>query len=67
MSTTKVRSNDASESASVKDADTKSIVIHVSNVDRAKEFYGGDSTDANWPDWYAAYIVAERAGGKLPS
>jgi len=22
--------------------------------------------DANWPDWYAAYIVAERAGAKLP-
>ena len=23
--------------------------------------------DANWPDWYAAYIVAEQAGGGLPS
>jgi catechol 2,3-dioxygenase-like lactoylglutathione lyase family enzyme len=23
--------------------------------------------DANWPDWYAAYMVAEQAGGKLPS
>jgi catechol 2,3-dioxygenase-like lactoylglutathione lyase family enzyme len=23
--------------------------------------------DANWPDWYAAYIVAEQAGGKLPA
>jgi catechol 2,3-dioxygenase-like lactoylglutathione lyase family enzyme len=23
--------------------------------------------DANWPDWYAAYMVAERAGEKLPS
>jgi catechol 2,3-dioxygenase-like lactoylglutathione lyase family enzyme len=22
--------------------------------------------DANWPDWYAAYIVAEQAGKKLP-
>jgi catechol 2,3-dioxygenase-like lactoylglutathione lyase family enzyme len=22
--------------------------------------------DANWPDWYAAYMVAERAGDKLP-
>ena len=22
--------------------------------------------DANWPDWYAAYIVAERAGETLP-
>jgi catechol 2,3-dioxygenase-like lactoylglutathione lyase family enzyme len=23
--------------------------------------------DANWPDWYAAYMVAEQAGGVLPS
>jgi predicted enzyme related to lactoylglutathione lyase len=23
--------------------------------------------DANWPDWYAAYMVAERAGAELPS
>jgi catechol 2,3-dioxygenase-like lactoylglutathione lyase family enzyme len=22
--------------------------------------------DANWPDWYAAYIVAEQTGNKLP-
>jgi len=23
--------------------------------------------DANWPDWYAAYMVAEQAGTKLPT
>ena len=23
--------------------------------------------DANWPDWYAAYMVAERSGGELPT
>jgi catechol 2,3-dioxygenase-like lactoylglutathione lyase family enzyme len=23
--------------------------------------------DADWPDWYAAYIVQEQAGGELPS
>ncbi|MFZ0910499.1 MAG: hypothetical protein WAN24_13565, partial [Candidatus Acidiferrales bacterium] len=23
--------------------------------------------DANWPDWYAAYMVAENAGAKLPT
>ena len=22
--------------------------------------------DANWPDWYAAYIVAEQVGEELP-
>jgi catechol 2,3-dioxygenase-like lactoylglutathione lyase family enzyme len=24
-------------------------------------------TDANWPDWYAEYMVAEQAGAKLPT
>ncbi|MGE3289617.1 MAG: hypothetical protein AB7J32_26455 [Pseudonocardia sp.] len=23
--------------------------------------------DANWPDWYAAYMVAEHAGTELPT
>jgi hypothetical protein len=23
--------------------------------------------DANWPDWYAAHMVAERSGEQLPS
>jgi hypothetical protein len=23
------------------------------------------ATDANWPDWYAAYMVAEQAGTEL--
>jgi hypothetical protein len=23
--------------------------------------------DANWPDWYATYMVAERAGTELPT
>jgi hypothetical protein len=22
--------------------------------------------DANWPDWYAAYVAAEQAGTELP-
>jgi catechol 2,3-dioxygenase-like lactoylglutathione lyase family enzyme len=25
------------------------------------------AADANWPDWYAAYMVAEQTGEKLPS
>jgi catechol 2,3-dioxygenase-like lactoylglutathione lyase family enzyme len=25
------------------------------------------AADPNWPDWYAAYMVAEQAGEKLPS
>lgn len=26
----------------------------------------GGQHDANWPDWYAAYVVAEQAGAELP-
>ena len=25
------------------------------------------AADANWPDWYAAYMVAEQAGAELPT
>ena len=52
MSTTEVRSNDAS-GASIKNADMKLevIVIPVSDVDRAKEFYErlGWRLDADLP------------------
>jgi hypothetical protein len=27
----------------------------------------GGEFDANWPDWYAAYMVAEQAGTELPT
>jgi len=27
----------------------------------------GQGRDANWPDWYASYMVAEQSGGELPS
>jgi catechol 2,3-dioxygenase-like lactoylglutathione lyase family enzyme len=39
---------------------------------RASEAHGehekrnGGQHDVNWPDWYAAYIVAEQAGKELP-
>jgi len=27
----------------------------------------GGKRDGNWPDWYAAYMVAEQSGKELPS
>ena len=27
----------------------------------------GGQRDANWPEWYAAYMIAEQAGTELPS
>jgi hypothetical protein len=33
---------------------------------RARETDGGEY-DVNWPDWYAAYMVAAQAGTELPT
>ena len=27
----------------------------------------GGKRDENWPEWYAAYMVAEQSGKELPS
>lgn len=98
MSTNAVRTDDASSDTKGTRVDMKLevVVIPVSDVDRAKEFYGrlgwrlhaefvgGDALrraeaahaeherrtglrDANWPDRYAAFMVAEQAGELLPS
>ena len=31
------------------------------------QFGDGGKYDENWPDWYAAYMVAEAAGTELPT
>jgi catechol 2,3-dioxygenase-like lactoylglutathione lyase family enzyme len=69
MSTTKVRSNDASEIASVKNAATKLeiVVIPVSDVDRAKEFYRRlgwrlDADFAHGDDWRAIQFTPPGSG-----
>jgi hypothetical protein len=28
---------------------------------------GSGQADANWPDWYAGYMVREQAGAELPA
>ncbi len=33
---------------------------------REHEARTGGQRDENWPDWYAAYMVAEHAGKELP-
>ena len=47
------------------------VVIPVSDVDRAKEFYGRlgwclGEADANGPVWYSEYMVREQTGEWLP-
>ncbi len=90
MSTTAIRSEGATGDARVGQIDMKLevITLPVSDLDRAKEFYGGlawrldadfksgneraiqsltGERDANWPAWYAEYMVRERSGQELPT
>jgi catechol 2,3-dioxygenase-like lactoylglutathione lyase family enzyme len=70
MSTTKVHGRDASEIASVKNADMKLevVVIPVEDVDRAKEFYGGklgwrlDGDFAHGDDWRVIQFTPPGSG-----
>ena len=57
---------DAAETAFASSADLASALR------RAAAAHGGHEKrirmeDENWPDWYAAYMVAEQAGTELPT
>jgi catechol 2,3-dioxygenase-like lactoylglutathione lyase family enzyme len=55
------------------DATTYASVSDLANAMRRAEAAHGEhekrtgQRDANWPEWYAAYMVAEQAGRELPS
>ena len=53
---------------------TKQVqIFRGSHLRRAEVAHGehekrtGGGRDANWPEWYAAYMVAEQAGTELPT
>jgi catechol 2,3-dioxygenase-like lactoylglutathione lyase family enzyme len=48
--------------AELADAMRRASVAHGEHEQRQ-----GGEYDANWPDWYAAYMVAEHAGTELPT
>ena len=47
-------------------ADLAAAMVRASTAHGEHEKRTGQA-DANWPDWYAAYMVAEQAGGELPT
>ena len=57
---------DARETAFASTADLASALRRVAAAHGEHEKRTGQH-DENWPDWYAAYLVAEQAGGELPS
>ena len=47
-------------------ADLAGAMRRASIAHGAHEARNGGAYDENWPDWYAAYMVAEQAGTELP-
>ncbi|MGZ4619592.1 MAG: VOC family protein [Frankiaceae bacterium] len=57
---------DATETAFVSTADLANAMRRASAAHGEHEKRIG-AADANWPDWYAEYMVAEQAGTELPT
>jgi hypothetical protein len=57
---------DAAETSFASAADLASALRRAEAAHGEHEKRTGER-DANWPDWYAAYMVAEKAGTELPS
>jgi catechol 2,3-dioxygenase-like lactoylglutathione lyase family enzyme len=57
---------DANETAFASQTDLASALRRASVAHGEHEKRSGGQYDANWPDWYAEYIVKEQAGEPLP-
>ena len=57
---------DAAETAFASSADLAGALRRAAAAHGEHEKRIGQE-DANWPDWYAAYMVAEQAGAELPT
>jgi catechol 2,3-dioxygenase-like lactoylglutathione lyase family enzyme len=57
---------DAAETAFASTADLASALRRAKTAHGEHEKRTGQN-DEDWPDWYAAYIAAEQAGGELPT
>ncbi len=58
---------DASETAFASTGDLANAMRRASVAHGEHEKRMGGEYDVNWPDWYAAYMVAEQAGTELPT
>jgi catechol 2,3-dioxygenase-like lactoylglutathione lyase family enzyme len=57
---------DAAETAFASVADLRSALWRAAVAHGEHEKRTGGQHDVNWPDWYAAYMVAEQHGAELP-
>jgi catechol 2,3-dioxygenase-like lactoylglutathione lyase family enzyme len=58
---------DAAETTFASTADLANALRRASEAHGEHEARMGGTRDENWPDWYAAYMVAEQAGTELPT
>ncbi len=58
---------EATQTAYASTADLADAMRRASVAHGEHEQRQGGAYDANWPDWYAAYMVAEHAGTELPT
>jgi catechol 2,3-dioxygenase-like lactoylglutathione lyase family enzyme len=58
---------DAAETTFATTADLSNAMRRASVAHGEHEKREGGEYDVNWPDWYAAYMVAEQAGTELPT
>jgi catechol 2,3-dioxygenase-like lactoylglutathione lyase family enzyme len=58
---------EAAQTAFASTADLAQAMRRASVAHGEHEQRHGGEYDANWPDWYAAYMVAEQAGTELPT
>jgi catechol 2,3-dioxygenase-like lactoylglutathione lyase family enzyme len=58
---------DAAETAFASTGDLASALRRAAAAHGEHEKRTGGEYDVNWPDWYAAYMVAEQAGAELPT
>ena len=57
---------DAAETTFASTADLADAMRRASVAHGEHEQRHGGERDENWPDWYAAYMVAEQSGAELP-
>jgi catechol 2,3-dioxygenase-like lactoylglutathione lyase family enzyme len=58
---------DASSTTYASTADVQSALVRAATAHGEHEARNGGVRDENWPEWYAAYMVAEQAGSELPT
>jgi catechol 2,3-dioxygenase-like lactoylglutathione lyase family enzyme len=58
---------DSSETTFASTTDLANAMRRASVAHGEHEKRNGGAYDVNWPDWYAAYIVAEQTGTELPT